>query len=752
MKILSITLWASVCLIAVGSTGEARAQNAEVDTGLGEIIVTAQKRAENLQSVPISATVVDSDQIEARHIYDPSQLQIVAPSLQIKSFNAALGASNFSIRGVGTLSFANSIEASVTSVIDGVVMGSPALGFMNFLDLAQIEVLNGPQGMLFGKNASAGLVNITTKRPVLDSFEGMVRGEAGWMSTPTRGLNYLLQGVVNIPVAPALALRVSGSQTHTDPIIKNVIDVAGSKFGQDQSSFRAKLLWEPSTDFSLMIAADYAHSSGSGNGTGADRVVQPGSPVELENAEFGIVPGPKNALSSYGGVTRAAFNVGGVQANFAYTFADGHSLTNILAFRQFKGNNLFDVDKHRVDVFDVNSQRTNTKQITEELRLASPTGGTFDYQIGLYYYDSSADAVIAAYGNLGIPFPPPPPAIGWLGFFVDSALDSKSYAVFGQGTIHAGDRARLTMGGRWTRDELSSLQVSDNALVVSSLGPSGTRLQSVNNENFSWRVTGQYDLTDSVMAYLSAARGYKGPGFNLSLDPQAPIVKPEIPTSFEVGIKSTLFDRHLVLNVSAYTTTFKNFQAQALDPATTFFVLLNAGELKTRGFEVAASVLPAKGLTFNLGLSYVDAVFTDFKNDPCYPGQPDCRPDGTADSSGHRLPNSPKWTASVTGRYETTVFGSLGGFVQGALYARTKSNYTSAADPIALQPGYVLFDTSVGVKAASDAWQLSVFCRNCFDKRTTTFINKQDVFPADYYQQFGLNSFRTIGISLEGRF
>ncbi|MBK6411655.1 TonB-dependent receptor [Sphingopyxis sp.] len=293
---------------------------------------------------------------------------------------------------------------------------------------------------------------------------------------------------------------------------------------------------------------------------------------------------------------------------------------------------------------------------------------------------------------------------------------------------------------------------ADATGFVIPLGVPGARDQKISEENFSWRIGGQYDLTDDIMAYASVARGYKGPGFNLSIDPRAPLIMPEIPTSYEAGIKSTLLDRHLILNISGYTSTFKNFQAQAFDTASNGYVLLNAGELKSRGFEVEASALPTEGLVFNLGVSYVDAFFSDFQLDRCYPFQPVCRPNGTTDSTGNRLPNVPKWTVSLTGRYETPVSEDLAIFVQGALYSRTKSNFSSNEDPSTKLPGYSLFDASVGLKDINDALKMTLFCRNCFDKRQPTFINSNSQSRGDYYHMFGLNSFRTIGLSLDGRF
>lgn len=755
MKAYGIALWTSACLIMIGDVGEARAQEIdrkEAGSQLDEIIVTAQKRAENLQTVPISATVVSGDQVEDRHIYDPSQLQLVAPSLQIKSFNAALGASNFSIRGVGTLSFANSIESSVTSVIDGVVMGSPALGFMNFLDLAQIEVLNGPQGMLFGKNASAGLVNITTRRPEFDKYGGRVNMELASMNAPGRGLQYRVQAIANVPLSPTAAIRLSASQTHNDPLITNVIDVPGTKFGQDQSSVRAKFLWEPTSNLSMFFAADYAHSTGIGSGSAADRIVLPNSAFRAENARYGIVAGPNNSYSSYGAPTNAVFDVGGVQSNIDYKFASGHTLTNIIAWRKFKANNLFDSDKHAINILDTNSQLANIRQLTEELRFASPVGGIVDYQLGLYYYDSHSDTVLTLRGALGRPTPPPPGFVAWTGIKSVGSMTSKSYAAFGQGTLHLGERVRLTAGGRYTYDKLSLLSVNDTSGVVIPVGAPGTRNQAVDEKNFSWRLGAQFDVADHVMAYASVARGYKGPGFNLSTDVRAPLILSEIPTSYEAGIKSALFDRKLILNASAYTSVFKNFQAQAFDPGSNGYVLVNAGELKSRGFEVEASARPIKELTFNLGLSYVDAFFSDYRGDRCYPFQPNCNPNGTTNSTGNQLPNSSKLTVSFTGRYETEISSSYGAFVQGALYRRSKSNFSSNADPSTILPSYTLLDASVGLKELNNSLTLSLFCRNCFNKRFPTFINSNSQSRGDYYHLFGLNSYRTIGVSLDGRF
>lgn len=745
-------LCASVCVTALAWSFAANAQDNARDIQIEEVVVTAQKRSENLQNVPMSVTAISAAEVESRHIYDPAQLQFIAPSLQLKSFNAAVGATNFSVRGVGTLSFANSIDASVTTVIDGVVMGRPEMGVMNFLDLQQIEVLNGPQGMLFGKNASAGLVNITTKRPVLGVYEGLARAEAAQINSPESPIQYLTQGVLNVPLGEDAAIRLSASFTHTPALLKNLVNAPGSKWDQDQYNLKAKFYWTPNEKLNVFVAGDFAKSEGIGAGSAADRRVLPTSFFAPENIQLGIVPSPENAFSSYGAKTNVLFKVGGAQANVDYEFDNGFILTNILAYRFFKAQNTFDSDKHRINILDLNSQRAKNTQVTNELRLTSPTGGRFEYQAGLYYYQGDIASRAVAAGNNGLPAPAPP-ATSRVGIVSDGALASTSYAVFGQGTVNFTEDLRLVLGARYTRDELSVSTV--NSLLSGALAPFGAvgvRNQALDQENISWRFSGQYDVTDDIMTYVTAARGYKGPGFNLSIDVNAPQIAPEYPMLYEAGIKSSLFDRRLILNLSAYWESFEDFQAQAFDVPSNGYVLLNAGELISRGAELQATAIPIEDLTLNLGVSYVDAFFESYKADRCYADQPGCRLNGTVDSSGNRLPNAPKWTTTLSAAYKRDLTGEIEGFAQGSLYHRSGINFNSNGDPRTVQPAYTVFDGSVGFGDIGGRWKASLFCRNCFDERYVTFINASSQSRRDYYHMFGLNSFRTIGLSLEGRF
>jgi iron complex outermembrane receptor protein len=719
--------------------------------GLQEVVVTAQKRPERLQKVPISVTAVSGDELSQHNIYDPSQLQFVAPTLQMTSYNAAIGATNFSIRGVGTLTFSPSLDASVSTVIDGVVMGRPELGVMNFSDIQQVEVLNGPQGMLFGKNASAGLVNIQTTQPILGRYEVLAHESYGSMSTPGHGQEEIAQVTLNVPIGQDAALRVNGFYTSHGPLVRDAYPDPGSDLGQVEYGVKLKYRWEPASQLSVNLGLDYTSSNGAGPGVQTDRSLSAGSPLAALDAALGIKPGPTNVYMSANAPTNDHFQVGGAQATVEYRFSNGITLTNIAAWRGFHNDENIDPDSHQINIIDTNHIQQNFGQVTNELRLTSPSGGKLDYQGGLYYYDSRVANSQYVSGNLGGP-PPPPPFVGVLGVADNNVQHNASYAVFGQAAWHVTDRARLTFGARETYDVLSVRGHFDpGGNEIGFGGPSpGNFSQARNQANFSWRVIGQYDFTSDIMGYVSYAKGYKGPGFNVAFSTHSPSVGPEYPTDIEGGLKMRLLDRRLILNVSAYSETFDHFQSAGLDIAHDTYVLINAGQLISRGFEVELNSAPLPGLTVNGGVSYADAYFSSFVGDQCYVGEASCV-NGVSNSTGHNLPNAPRWTFNIDGEYQHAISPTLKVIVDGGVYYRDTVNYSSNANPHTIQPGFYLLDGNIGLGAQDGRWKASVFCRNCTDQRFATYIAANVASPADYGQTFGVNSFRTVGFSLDVR-
>lgn len=753
LRKFSLLATISVASFAAPAIAQDAASSNIATDGSGEIIVTAQKRAESIQKVPISITAVSGEQIATRQIYDPAQLQYVAPSLSTTSFNGAVGATNFSVRGIGTLSFADTIEPTVSTVIDDVVMGRPQLGVANFFDISSVEVLNGPQGMLFGKNASAGLVHIKTTQPKLDTFEAIGRASYGSVNSDKRGSEWIAQSTVNIPIAQTTALRVNAFFTDHSPIIQNKLSVPGSDYGQEQYGFKAKLRWNPGSNFDIVIAGDYTKSNGNLTGSTTDRVLDPNSPFGGLNAALGIVAGPDNTYLASNGITNTHYSVGGVQANATYTFDNDMSLTNIAAWRSFKMNNQFDVDNHQINIADFNLQHANYKQFTNELRLSSPSNATLEYQLGLYYYHATARGDAQILGNLGFG-PPPPPFKAWIGLAQATKLVSDSYAAFGQATYHVTDAARIVLGGRVTRDELDYRRDADpNGTIISLVGPVPTTVvNTAEKTNFSYRVIGQYDIASNVMFYASYSRGYKGPGFN----GDSTLIQPEIPQSFEAGIKFKSLDRKVTFNLAAYTEKFSNFQAQGFDVAAQQFRVVNAGSLKSDGFEAQLALNPMDGLNLTANFNYANSRYGSYVNDQCYPGQvAKCNlATGIADSSGNALPNSPKITATLGMDYRREISEGLEIKTSANMYYRDKVNFSSNGDPRRVQPSYTLFDLSAGLGASDGRWGLTAFCRNCGDKRFVSYIEVNPALPStpSYGQQFGIQAFRTLGVALDFRF
>jgi iron complex outermembrane receptor protein len=477
--------------------------------------------------------------------------------------------------------------------------------------------------------------------------------------------------------------------------------------------------------------------------------VAAGSPFLGLDQAVGIVPGPQNARLSSDAPTNNHFNVGGIQLNANYDMGGGYKVTEVAAYRKFQNQQIFDVDDHQINIANTNQGGQSDYQISNEIRLSSPDEKKLQYQIGLYYYYGRITGHNDIRANLGSS--PPPGYTAVLGTFASSEENTSSYAVFGQATYRFTDQARLVVGARETYDDLDIHSFSSQGTNLIPLGLPGTvsSKQSINNTNFSFRVTGQFDFTRDIMGYASVARGYKGPGFNgAAFIINTPPIAPEIPTAFEIGLKTRLFEDRLTLNVSAFDETFKGFQAQGYNIATQSYLVTNAGQLNSRGFDATFTAVPVSDLTINGGVSFVDAFFHSYAKDQCYGGDPRCV-GGIHDSTGNRLPNAPRWSGSVSADYRHDINERLRAFANIALSGRSLVNYSSNGDPHTIQPGYSLFDGSLGVGPRDGTWRVSAFCRNCFDQRFVTYIEANPVSPTDYGQQFGIDSFRTVGMSLD---
>ncbi len=710
---------------------------------LDEVVVTAQKRPENVQDVPIAMTAVTADALTAANVGSVVDVKRLAPSLQYAE-NATVRGTGLQVRGVGTQSFSNGLEQSVGTVVDGVVMARNGMGDGDLVDIDHIEVLRGPQGMLFGKNASAGVVSVITRRPTSEF------GAEGRISFGTYN-ELRAEGVVNVPLSERMAFRLAAFSNTRDGIVKNVFD--GSLLNDHkETGVKAKFLWRSEDDnVQVYVTADRSVRDG-GCCLWTVRSVVPGSLLAKSLAAANITPGPDNLQVNLngGGFSRSVNE--GVSAEVNWKLG-GHTLTSLSAWRRWRLRENADSDSTPVAALDLNFGRSDEDQFSEELRLTSPSGQRLEYVLGLYYFDSDLKGNNGQQGSFSLAATSPVASR----YFI-ATNSSRSEAVFGQATFRVTDALRLIAGARYTHEKVSMDFLRSFYPGTLPASPPLTLNPSTTASNTSWRLGVQWDVQPGIMAYATVSRGYKGPGFNAlqganiaALRP----VRPEIPKSYEVGVKSTLLDHRLMLNVALFDTRFKDFQAQFYDPSVPplgAFIIGNAGELRTKGVEVEWAAKPMANLSLSGGVSYNDAIYTDFKNAACW-GTPATQPGcvgGIFDASGTRLPNAPKWTYSIQGRYDHDLAEGYTGFVTANWYWRDDVN-DSLGDPQLARKAYGLLGGSIGVTPKGSRWQASVWVRNLLDKQYTGALLATPLSPGSYSQYPVEDAHRMVGFALTYR-
>ena len=754
----------------------------------GDIIVTAQRRNESLQRVPVSVTAVTADTLRNQQLNDLVQITRVAPSLQVGIDNS------FAVRGVGTTSFAGTIDSSVALAVDDVNFGRPILGGLPFYDLAQVEVLNGPQGLLFGKNASAGLINITTARPRIGEWQNITELEFDQRATPGNDSNafgIIARQAVNIPVSSNSALRIAGLYQQQEPATKQV-GLTGLRNDPDleQYSIRGKYLLE-SGPLSVYVIGEYNKSRGVAgifdrNYTQLDPLSVNRAPLAVD----GIVAGNRNFLNASEVGQWRDIDTGGVRASISYELGSGFEISNIAAWRYYTQDQNNDADATSSNGASRNFTQARYDQYSNELRLSLPAENRLSGQVGLFYFKSTLDQynqigglnyLPAAFAR-GYPFcvgatpvPGAPPGTCsvrndfFLGSDRDYVLDTQSYAAFGQLTFDVTDQLKLIAGGRVTRDEIDIDLTQGQGNYFQNLGgPRGRFQQSFENTNLSWKVGAQYQATSALMFYGFYGRGYKGPGFNdVAVSPTASlVVRPEISNTAEIGVKSSFLDRRVILNVSAFHSKFDDFQVQSFDSVLRTFTVQNAAEVTSKGVEASLIVTPTAGLSLSANASLLESTFDRFPNAQCFPTQATlgCSANvNTFDASGFTLPLAPKFTSTVAAQYEMPGAGPVRPFIGGNWYHRSTIAYQLNRSPGVIQAPIDVFGANLGI-ALANGMRFALFCKNCTNEIVPTAIGTEAGDAAarsntgaptprlSYTRQVGFDSVRVVGVTAAFRF
>ena len=728
------------------------AQSPEVvedQAGLSVIMVTAQRREESLQDVAIPVTAITGDELLSRGVTDTADLSKLVPALQVQP----TGGSGFSLylRGVGSLSGNAFAENAVAFSFNDVYIGRPTSTSGTFYDLERVEVLKGPQGTLYGRNATGGAVHVIPRRPRLGEFGGEVNLQYGIYD------HFLASGAVNVPLGESAAIRAAGQIVSRSGYLS---DGTSDEKGQ---AGRLSLLFEPTNSLSVAIVGDYYSQDGRGAGSGVipsesgrytapplDDRVGGSDPraVAVAAAVAAGLPAPP-FCGGFGGFVTS----GCVLVPRNDSFVDGEywgisaeveldlefaTLTAIPGYRKSSTDFINYLPGFLLDVTD------EAEQWSFETRLASSTDGPFQYVLGAFYFKEEQDAVnFFAQGRLATTLFTP-------------HLETESFAVFGQATYSLTDAFRVIAGGRWT---------TENKTQQTSLGngtpfmpdPFNPPLQStftgeLDVDKFTWKAGVEYDAGPDSLFYANVATGFKSGGFYVAAPPNNTF-DPETLTAYTIGAKNRFFSNRLQFNVEAFYWAYKDqqvtFVGAAQTAAGTFSssgVTLNAGQAEMYGVEVEALFALTDNDLLSLNVQRLETEYKEFLV-PLFsptPAPPPTTcpfagvrpvPGGTfydTDCSGRPTLNSPDWSANL-GYERTFEFQNGVDLVVGARTTIESGRFLDITfAPEARQDSYMMSDAFVTVEGIDDAWALTAFVNNIEDEEVLAQVGNRPILNIYY--------------------
>jgi len=699
------------------------------------VTITANKREDQLQAVPATATVVPARQLEQQQITTLEGLVQAVPSLG--STIRAL-----SLRGVGGGSLSLAAEGSVGVLIDGVSLAGSAEFPPNLFDVERVEVIEGPQGTLFGRNASAGVIHVVTRAPSLLAATADLQQDlrsAGGRST---------QAAVNLPVAGTMAFRVAGSVVDDPRIVHNLADDTWD--AQHRENGRLRWLWQATPDLRLNLSADRSVNRQDGGAPWTIYRSTPGSLLSNTLAACGVQVGPTNTEACVDPSNRRRTEVGGGMLQLDWTLG-ANTLTGVAAWRRVHDQILAaDLDSMPLAVpAYTQPQDKRHHQTSQELRLASPSSPRGHYVAGLYHFDGDVGQDLST--RLATP-------AQVLGQHSEVSAHTSSLAMFGDGTLRIADGWSVHGGLRVGRESVSARRRS--ALLADAVGPVGGPPAlapvdgSVSDRYLSWRAGGQVALSPRQRLYVGYTRGYKGPVVNDNATrPEVPlIVEPEIQRTLEAGLKSEFLDGRLAVNLSVYGSRTRDLQTLVWDGAAQTFVFDNAPSARSHGLSLNVYGRPLRGLSLSGGLAYVRSTFGDGFLVPCAQGSP---PGCTRDAAGEQVGGTPRLRASLVAEQQ---FAWAGGQAALGLDLSARSRRVfNQSDPARDIGGQAIFGARLGWRSADGRWGVSVYGRNLFDRfqaayRAGNLIGFVGGDTASYAQYVSAESGRLLGASLEARF
>ena len=733
--IVSVSL---VVFSLLAFSGSARAQSAAEtssapDDGakLEEVVVTAEKRGESIQNVPISMTALTGDSLRDAGITNATALGDQVPSLAIGNNGDSI---EIFVRGIGSTNDTEVGDPAVAFNVDGVYIGRPSGAGGTFFDVNRIEVLRGPQGTLYGRNATAGAVNVITNDPT-QRFEASGDLTFGNYDTIETG------GVVNVPLSDVLAVRAAFHTESHDGYLDNRNVTQGVTSNADDAqnaAGRFKALYTPIEDLSVLLGADYFHAGG----VGPSQV--PFSIIHLNGSA-----GRTDTLDTQGSLDDT-FAGGSADINYKWGPV---KLTSLTAYRINNRNGLDDLDQTDTYTPDqIGTFRILFHQFSEEFRAASDNQSPLQWVTGLYFYQEHNDVYFdiqhAISSTLGLRF-------------VQPIVRESSRAAFGQVDYNFTDSLRLSAGVRGTRDEKSRYGqtdlVSDGATetVISDILPNAA---SISSSKVNWKTTLDWHWRADNSVYVSAGTGYKAGGYD---DGSANnTYKPENLTAYEIGSKNDFFGNRARVNLSAYYYDYRDFQISEVtqlpgEPqGAQGTVTYNAQKATAYGLEWENIFKITATDRVDLSATYEHTVFNDFTlpgstvSPACPDGFVQPNANGICVLTGNKLQHAPTFTVSA-GYQHTWLLGN-GAELTGAARTYYSTSYFLFASnsPLMEQGAYTNTDLTLGYHAPQDRYYFELFARNLEDHNVAiqgSLVNGETFASLAPPRTFGINFGARVG-------
>ncbi len=714
-KLLAVAI-SGLCIHAA----QAQEQNQQ-ENAVPEVVVTAQRTVSLASRTPVAMSVVSGEQLRELGLDNPVSLAARLPNVNV---DQAFSGLRVAMRGISNNDTTDKGDPSAAFMMDGVYIARPAGSTANFLDVDRIEVLRGPQGTLYGRNTTAGLVNVISNAPT-NQLEGRVAVEAGTYK------HRKVEAVVNVPVNDALALRAAISTRRQDPFL---INGQGTPFraGMDRDDRDARLSAKLAIGRDASLLLRYDHSEVSDNN---DRIVPDtnfysgvatGKPVwRHTSTDERLTNGfrPVNIAPVQGSQERRAR---GLLADLSWNLGPAtlHYLGSHRELDQYMVNNFYYRIAPTVALGVINTYDGENSQDSHELRLATNGNGPLSAQAGLYYFSESSSTTYSFQGLR---------ALGVAPYYTyPLATEARSRAVFGQLTWRAFDGVRLTAGARRTEDDkwrtgsIDSRQAPEFNPATDRRVPNVAELETGRT---TWRLGGEFDVAPATMAYLSLATGYKAGAFNdgcvagttrgvvcpasVAVTPEFLYYQPEELRAWEAGLKSRLLGGRLSVNAALFHYDYTNLQLtyNEIAAGTPRLRTANAGQARSRGVEVDGELRVGSGGRLSYGMTLLDARYVSYMATP------------VLSWAGRKLDRAPSHVFSL-GYQQRVAIG--GGQLTGGVFARASSSYVLAIPTQRLEyvvPSYTNTDATLSWQPDGARWSVLARVRNIEDKVRPTLID-----------------------------